>query len=61
MNTIAILTTFLLGGAFGIAGASARLWWRMYHVRTAEAALLRRKIEFEARRVNWARRRAATS
>jgi hypothetical protein len=56
MDVMTVLVTLVLGVALGAGAVQASLWWRRHELRTAEAALQRRKVAFEARRVQWERR-----
>ena len=56
MDVMTVLLAVALGFVLGAVAVQASLWWRRYELRTAEAALQRRKASFEARRVQWERR-----
>ena len=57
MDVVTVSVALLLGFALGALVVRALLWWRAYEVRSAETALQRRKVAFEARRVACARRK----
>jgi len=54
MDPITLLA-LVIGCMVGAAATQAKLWWRAHEVRSAAAALQRRKETFEARRVAWER------